>query len=116
MSIKDMREVLTEEVLPDTLIIEADSPEDYVEYKGLDVAQAINGLIHDETNAVGCYEEVIKKNLDVLADKDIDRLKDIVAQKKANIAILQELATTYDEIELDRTAAQSLKKLLKRSK
>lgn len=117
MSIKDMRDVLTPEVvLPDTLVVEMDNPEQYVEYKGLDVAQAINGLIHDETSAVGCYEQVIKDNLDVIADEDIDRLKDIVSQKKANISILQEMASTYDEIDIDKSAAKSLKKLLKGSK
>lgn len=113
--IKDTRETL-EEVLPNALVVEVDDPEDYVEYKGLDVAQAINGLIHEELSSIGCIEGVLKDNLDILADKDIEKLKDIVAQKKANINILEEITTVYDEIEVDKSAAQSLKKLLKRSK
>lgn len=52
----------------------------------------------------------------MLADKDIDKLKKIVSDKKANVSILQEMTTTYDEIEVDKSATQSLKKLLKRSK
>lgn len=113
--IKDTRDTL-EEVLPGALVVEVDDPEGYVEYKGLDVAQSINGLIHEELSSIGCIEGVLKDNLDVLADKDIKKLKDIVAQKKANINILEEITTVYDEIEVDKSATQSLKKLLKRSK
>ena len=115
--IKDLRDALTpEEVRPNMMVVEVDSPEQYVEYQGLDVAQMINGLITDETHAIGCYEQIIKENLDLISDKDLDRLKSIVSDKKANISILQEMATTYDEIEVDKSATQSLKKLLKRSK
>ena len=115
--IKEMRGALTpEEVLPNMMVVGVDSPEQYVEREGLSAAQALNHLIGDETNAISCYESIIADNLDIISDKDLDKLKSIVSDKKANIAILQEMATTYDEIEVDKSAAQSLKKLLKRSK
>lgn len=115
--IKEMRGALTpEEVLPNMMVIDVDSPEQYVEVQGLTVAQALSHLIEDETKAIACYQGIIKDNIDLLSDKDADRLKKIVSDKKANIAILQEMMTTYDEIEVDKSATQSLKKLLKRSK
>ena len=115
--IKEMRGALTpEEVLPNMMVVDVDSPEQYVEVQGLSVAQALNHLIEDETRAISCYEGILKDNIDLLADKDIDKLKKIVSDKKANVSILQEMTTTYDEIEVDKSAAQSLKKLLKRSK
>lgn len=115
--IKDMRRALTpEEVLPDMMVVEVDDPEQYVEEKGLDVAGAIACLIKGETDGLDQVTRTLQCNLELLSDKDIDKLKDIIAQKKANIVILQEMSTTYDEIEVDKSAAQSLKKLLKRSK
>lgn len=115
--IKDMRKALTpEEVLPDMMVVEVDDPEQYVEEKGLDVAGAIACLIKEETESLEHYTRTLQFNLDLLADKDVDKLKDIISEKKANIAILQEMSTTYDEIEVDKSAASSLKKLLKRSK
>lgn len=115
--IKEMRHALTpEEVLPNMMVVDVDSPEQYVEVQGLSVAQEVNGLISDETHAIGCYEQIIKDNIDLMSDKDIEKLKKIVSDKKANINILQEMATTYDEIEVDKSATPSLKKLLKRSK
>lgn len=115
--IKDMRDALTpEEVLPNMMVVEVDDPEQYVESKGLDVAGAIACLIKAETESVEAYTRTLQWNLELLSDKDIDRLKDIISEKKANIAILQEMSTTYDEIEVDKTASSSLKKLLKRSK
>ena len=114
--IKEMRGALTpEDVLPNMMVVDVDSPEQYVEYQGLTAAQALNHLIEDETKAISCYEGIIADNLDILSDKDLDKLKSIVSDKKANIAILQAMTTTYDEIEVDKSAAQSLKKLLKRS-
>lgn len=115
--IKDMRRALTpEEVLPDMMVVEVDDPEQYVEEKGLDVAGEIACLIKGETEGLEQMTRTLKWNLELLADKDADKLKDIIAQKKANIAVLQEMSTTYDEIEVDKSATQSLKKLLKRSK
>lgn len=115
--IKEMRDALTpEEVLPNMMVVEVDDPEQYVEYKGLDVAAQINHLIEDETRGIGCYNYMLKDNLDLLADKDVEKIKKIISDKKANVAILQEMTTTYDEIEVDKSATQSLKKLLKRSK
>lgn len=115
--IKEMRGALTpEEVLPNMMVVDVDSPEQYVEAQGLSTAQALSHLIEDETKAISCYQGIIADNLDTMADKDLDKLKSIVSDKKANIAILQEMMTTYDEIEVDKSAAQSLKKLLKRSK
>lgn len=115
--IKEMRDALTpEEVLPNMMVVEVDDPEQYVEYKGLDVAAQINHLIEDETSSIGCYNYMLKDNLDLLADKDVEKIKKIISDKKANVAILQEMTTTYDEIEVDKSATQSLKKLLKRSK
>lgn len=115
--IKDMRQALTpEEVLPNMMVVEVDDPEQYVEEKGLDVASAIACLIKGETDGVEEFTRTLQFNLDLLADKDIDKIKDIIAQKKANIAILQQMSTIYDEIEVDKSATQSLKKLLKRSK
>ena len=44
--IKEMRGALTpEEVLPNMMVVEVDSPEQYVEEKGLDTAAQINHLI-----------------------------------------------------------------------
>lgn len=115
--IKDMRDALTpEEVLPNMMVVEVDDPEQYVEYKGLDVASQLNHLIEDETKGIACYSCILKDNLDLLADKDAEKIKKIISDKKANVAILQEMTTTYDDIELDKSATQSLKKLLKRSK
>lgn len=115
--IKDMRRALTpEEVLPNMMVVEVDDPEQYVEEKGLDVARVITYLIKEETNGVEEFTRVLQSNLEFLSDKDIDKLKNIIAQKKANISVLQEMSTTYDEIEVDKSATQSLKKLLKRSK
>lgn len=115
--IKEMRKALTpEEVLPNMMVVEVDDPEQYVEEKGLDVASAIACLIKEETEGLEHYTRMLQFNLDLLADKDVDRIKDIIADKKANMAILQEMSTTYDEIEVDKSATQSLKKLLKRSK
>lgn len=115
--IKDMRRALTpEEVLPDMMVVEVDDPEQYVEEKGLDVASEIACLIKGETEGLEQMTRTLKWNLELLADKDADKLKDIIAQKKANISVLQEMSTTYDEIEVDKSATQSLKKLLKRSK
>jgi len=115
--IKEMRGALTpEEVLPDMMVVDVDSPEQYVEVQGLSVAQELNHLIGCESKAISEYEELLSCNLDLLSDKDIDKLKKIVSDKKANIAILQDMATTYDEIDVDKSATQSLKKLLKRSK
>lgn len=115
--IKEMRDALApEDVLPNMMVVEVDDPEQYVEYKGLDVAEQINHLIKEETESIEDYNCTLKDNLDLLADKDIDKIKKIISDKKANIAILQEMTTTYDEIEMDKSAAQSLKKLLKRSK
>lgn len=115
--IKDMRDALTpEEVLPNMMVVEVDSPEQYVEERGLDVAGNLNHLIKEETESIKDYNEALRCNLELLADKDIDKLKKIISDKKANIAILQEMTTTYDEIEVDKSAAPSLKKLLKRSK
>lgn len=115
--IKEMRGALTpEEVLPNMMVVEVDSPEQYVEKEGLTTAQALGHLIEDENKAIGCYQGIIADNLDVMSDKDLDKLKSIVSDKKANVVILQEMMTTYDEIEVDKSAAQSLKKLLKRSK
>lgn len=115
--IKDMRRALTpEEVLPDMMVVEVDDPEQYVEEKGLDVASGIACLIKGETEGLEQMTRTLKWNLELLADKDADKLKDIIAQKKANISVLQEMSTTYDEIEVDKSATQSLKKLLKRSK
>ena len=73
-------------------------------------------LIKEETESIEDYNEMLRCNLEFLSDKDIDKLKKIISDKKANIAILQEMTTTYDEIEVDKSATQSLKKLLKRSK
>lgn len=115
--IKEMRGALTpEEVLPNMMVVEVDSPEQYVEEKGLDTAAQINHLIKEETESIEDYNEMLRCNLEFLADKDIEKLKKIISDKKANIAILQEMTTTYDEIEVDKSATQSLKKLLKRSK
>lgn len=115
--IKEMRGALTpEKVLPNMMVVEVDSPEQYVEEKGLDTAAQINHLIKEETEGIEDYNEMLRCNLEFLADKDIDKLKKIISDKKANIAILQEMTTTYDEIEVDKSATQSLKKLLKRSK
>ena len=115
--IKDMRDALTpEEVLPNMMVVEVDSPEQYVEERGLDVAGSLNHLIKEETESIDDYNEMLRCNLELLADKDVDKLKKIISDKKANIAILQEMTTTYDEIEVDKSATQSLKKLLKRSK
>lgn len=115
--IKEMRGALApEEVLPNMMVVEVDSPEQYVEERGLGAAAQINHLIKEETESIEDYNEMLRFNLEFLADKDIDKLKKIISDKKANIAILQEMTTTYDEIEVDKSAAQSLKKLLKRSK
>lgn len=115
--IKEMRDALApEDVLPNMMVVEVDDPEQYVEHQGLCVAQSINELLAGEAHAIDHYEMVIKDNLDLMSDKDVSKLKDIVAQKKANITVLQEMTTTYDEIDLGKTATQSLKKLLKRSK
>lgn len=115
--IKEMRGALTpEEVLPNMLVVDVDSPEQYVEYQGLSVAQALSHLIGDETHEIACYEQTLKDNLDLLDDKDIEKLKKIISDKKANISILQDMTATYDEIDVDKSATQSLKKLLKRSK
>lgn len=115
--IKDMRRALTpEEVLPNMMVVEVDDPEQYVEEKGLDVASAIACLIKEETDGVEEFTRALQSNLELLSDKDIEKLKSIIAQKKANISVLQEMSTTYDEIEVDKSATQSLKKLLKRSK
>lgn len=115
--IKDMRRALTpEEVLPNMMVVEVDDPEQYVEEKGLDVASAIACLIKEETDGVEEFTRTLQFNLELLSDKDIDKLKNIISQKKANITVLQEMSTTYDEIEVDKSATQSLKKLLKRSK
>lgn len=115
--IKEMRGALTpEEVLPNMMVVDVDSPEQYVEVQGLDTAAQINHLIKEETESIEDYNEMLRCNLEFLADKDIDKLKKIISDKKANIAILQEMMTTYDEIEVDKSATQSLKKLLKRSK
>lgn len=115
--IKDMRRALTpEEVLPNMMVVEVDDPEQYVEERGLDVASAIACLIKEETEGLEQVTRTLQWNLELLSDKDINKLKDIIAQKKANISVLQEMSTTYDEIEVDKSATQSLKKLLKRSK
>lgn len=115
--IKDMRRALTpEEVLPNMMVVEVDDPEQYVEEKGLDVASAIACLIKEESDGVEEFTSALQFNLELLSDKDIDKLKSIISQKKANISVLQEMSTTYDEIEVDKSATQSLKKLLKRSK
>lgn len=115
--IKDMRDALTpEEVLPNMMVVEIDSPEQYVEEKGLDVAGQINHLIKEETESIGDYNSALRCFLDLLSDKDIEKLKQMIADKKANVTILQEMATTYDEIEIDKAAAPSLKKLLKKTK
>lgn len=115
--IKEMRDVLTpEEVLPNMMVVDVDSPEQYVEKEGLSVSQALHHLIGDETNAIACYENILKENLELIADKDIEQLKKIIAEKKANINILQSMSETYDEINVDKSASKSLKKLLKRSK
>lgn len=110
--IKEMRDVLVPD-LPNMLVVGVDSPEQYVEYEGLGVAQDINCLINDEQGSVSHFENVIRENLDLISDKDIDKLKKIVSAKKANIAILQDMVTTYDEIDIDKSAKSSLKKLLK---
>lgn len=115
--IKDMRQALTpEEVLPNMMVVEVDDPEQYVEEKGLDVAGAIACLIKEETEGLEHFTRTLQFNLELLSDKDIDKLKGIIAQKKANLSILQQMSTTYDEIDVDKSATQSLKKLLKRSK
>lgn len=115
--IKEMRGAMTpEEVLPNMMVVEVDDPEQYVEEKGLDVAGEINHLIKEETESIEDYNEMLRCNLPLLADKDVDKLKKIISDKKANIAILQEMTTTYDEIDIDRSASSSLKKLLKNSK
>lgn len=115
--IKDMRRALTpEEVLPNMMVVEVDDPEQYVEEKGLNVAGEIACLIKEETDGVEEFTRTLQFNFELLSDKDIDKLKNIIAQKKANISVLQEMSTAYDEIEVDKSATQSLKKLLKRSK
>ena len=97
-----MRRALTpEEVLPNMMVVEVDDPEQYVK---------------EESDGVEEFTSALQSNLELLSDKDIDKLKSIIAQKKANISVLQEMSTTYDEIEVDKSATQSLKKLLKRSK
>ena len=56
--IKEMRGALTpEEVLPNMLVVDVDSPEQYVEEKGLDTAAQINHLIKEETESIEDYNE-----------------------------------------------------------
>lgn len=115
--IKDMRNALTpEEVLPNMMVVEVEDPEQYVEAKGLDVAGEIACLIKAETESIEVFTRILQCNLDLLSDKDIEKLKGIISDKKANIAVLQDMSTTYDEIDIDKSASSSLKKLLKRSK
>lgn len=114
-AIKEVRDAIAPE-LPNMMVVAVDSPEQYVDYQGLTVAQSINGLIHDITSLIGCTEQVIKENIDLMADKDIDTLKKIVSGAKADMLSLQEMSSTYDDIDVDKSAAKSLKKLLKGSK
>lgn len=115
--IKEMRKALTpEEVLPNMMVVEVDDPEQYVEEKGLDVASAIACLARSELESIDQYTRTLQWNLEFLTEEDIKKLKDIIAGKKANVAVLQEMSTTYDEIDVDKSATSSLKKLLKGSK
>lgn len=103
-------------LLPEMLVIPAESEEDYVEKMGLSVAESLNFALQRESEAISGLNCMLEQNIDLMADSDVDKIKKIISQKKANVAILQEMTTTYDEIEVDKSAAPALKKLLKRSK
>ena len=117
MKIDEMRKALTpEEVLPEMMVVEVDNPEQYVECKGLETANKLNELITGENHAIEHYQDVMKDQIDILADNDLEALKKMVGQMKANIIILTEMATKYDKTDVSKSAAKSLKKLLKSSK
>ena len=117
MKIEEMRKAMTpEEVLPEMMVVEVDDTKQYVERKGIETAECLSSLITAENHAVEHYQDVIKEQIDILSDKDIDELKKIIGQKKANIIILTEMASKYDDTDISKSAAKSLKKLLKSSK
>lgn len=110
--IKETRNTL-EDALPNMMVVECDDPEQYVESKGLDVAACLTSMIQEETESIKNMTTQLRWNLSFLSDKDIEKIKDIISQKKAIINILQSMVQTYDEIKVDKSAASSLKKLLK---
>ena len=101
-----------EDVLPNMLVVECEDPEQYVEQKGLDVASEITSISTDISLLTNRISRSLKDNLSIIADKDIDRIKEIASQLKAMSITLTEMATTYDEIPVYKTASKSLKKLL----
>lgn len=117
MKIDEMRKAMRpEEVLPEMMVVEVDDTDQYVEKKGLETAEEVNELIKAENHAIEKYQDVLKHQLEILSDSDVEQLKKMVSQKKANMIILTEMATKYDETEVSKSAARSLKKLLKNAK
>lgn len=109
----DIKEMLgPEDVLPNMLVVECEDPEQYVEQKGLDVASEITNISTEISRLTNHINHALKENLSIIADKDIDRIKEMSSQLKAMTVTLTEMATTYDEIPVYKTATKSLKKLL----
>lgn len=114
MEAKPLTEKL-EIIAPDEMLAAIEptlDPDDYVEAEGMKLS---GFFIQSSTDLLSVVSELtyfVKEKVDVLADKDIATIKEIMASLKSASAKLTAMSETYDEAKMSNTDRKALKKLL----
>ena len=87
-------------------------PDDYVEAEGMKLSGVFIQFSTNLLYPVSDLAHFIEDKVDVLADKDIATLKEIMASLKSASAKLTAMSETYDEAKMSNTDRKALKKLL----
>lgn len=102
-------------VAPDEMLAAIEpafDPDDYVEAEGMRMSGLFIEFSTHLLRTVSDLTYFIKDNVDVLADKDITTIKEIMALLKSASAKLTAMSETYDEAKMSNTDRKALKKLL----